>query len=65
MKTLIALCLCIPVLVAATPEPLAVTCFSRGERVSGMNKICFYDCMGSDVAINVKSYELCPLTIQR
>lgn len=41
----------------------AALCFFKGERVSGMNKICFYDCLGSTTAINVKSYELCPLNI--
>lgn len=51
------------------PQPstqkVAMTCFSKGEQVSGMNKICYYDCLGSTVAINVNSYELCPLTIDR
>lgn len=48
------------------PQPAEATmCFKTGEQVSGMNKICYYDCLGSTVAINVKSYELCPLTIDR
>jgi len=42
----------------------ASTCFYKGERVSGLNKICYYDCAGGTAAITVKSYELCPLTIQ-
>jgi hypothetical protein len=46
-------------------QPFATTCFSSGEQISGTNKICYYDCLGSQVAINVKSYELCPLTIKR
>lgn len=37
--------------------------FLKGERVSGMNKICYYDHLGSDVAITVSSVALCPLTI--
>lgn len=37
--------------------------FLKGEQTSGMNKICFYDHLGSRVAINVKSYEQCPITI--
>jgi hypothetical protein len=44
---------------------VAVICFGAGEQVSGMNKICYYDCLGSIVAINVKSYQLCPLSINR
>ena len=43
---------------------VAATCFKNGEATSGMNKICFYNCLGSTVAINVKSYQLCPLSIQ-
>ena len=47
------------------PEVAEMTCFLSGEKVSGMNKICFYDCAGSEAAITVKSYELCPLTIKQ
>lgn len=36
--------------------------FLKGERENGMNKICFYDVLGSTYTLNVKSYELCPLT---
>jgi len=42
-----------------------VVCFKTGERISGMNKICFYDCMGSGTAITIGAVELCPLTIKR
>jgi hypothetical protein len=42
-----------------------VMCFKKGERVSGMNKICFYDCMGSAAAITIGAVELCPLTIEQ
>lgn len=45
--------------------PQAVVCHLQGERVSGMNKICYYDCLGSEVAITVKATDLCPLTINR
>jgi hypothetical protein len=40
-------------------------CTKSGEQVSGMNKICFYDCLGSTVAINISSTALCPLSINR
>ena len=43
----------------------AVTCFKSGEQISGMNKICYYDCMGSTAAITISSVALCPLTIQK
>ena len=42
-----------------------ITCFATGEQISGMNKICFYDCLGSVAAITLKSIDLCPLSIQR
>ena len=41
----------------------AVVCFKSGELTSGMNKICFYDCLGSEAAITVSAVSLCPLTI--
>jgi hypothetical protein len=43
----------------------ALMCFKVDERVSGMNKICTYNCAGSEAAITVKSHELCPLNINR
>jgi hypothetical protein len=44
-------------------DAYAAMCFKTGERVSGMNKICYYDCLGSTVAITISSIELCPLSI--
>lgn len=50
-----------------TPIPqdtkVAVMCFSKGEQQSGMNKICYYDCLGSLTAITIGATQLCPLTI--
>ena len=46
----------------ATP---GTTCIKTGERISGTNKICYYDCAGSEAAITVKSHQLCPPTITR
>jgi hypothetical protein len=43
-----------------------MTCFKSGEESPpGFTKICYYDCMGSRVAITISSTSLCPLTIQR
>jgi len=42
----------------------AGTAFFKSEKVSGMNKICFYDHMGSEVAITISATSLCPLTIE-
>ena len=43
----------------------AVICFLSWSYVSGMNQVCIYDCCGSDAAITVESWQLCPLTINR
>ena len=42
----------------------AATGFLKGEETSGMNKICYYNVLGSTHAITIKSYKLCPLTIK-
>lgn len=42
----------------------ACTGFLKGEEVSGMNKICYYDHLGSTAALNVASYQVCPVTHQ-
>ena len=37
--------------------------FYTGEYISGMNKVCLYDYLGSTYTRNVKSYALCPMSI--
>lgn len=50
----------------STPERAnALTCYARGERISGMNKICYYDCLGSAHTVTQSSVSLCPLSVQR
>jgi hypothetical protein len=39
-------------------DAYAVTCFKQYERISGMNKICVYNCLGSDRAITIKSFNM-------
>lgn len=46
-------------------QQLALLCFKTGEQISGMNKICYYNCAGSSAAITVGSVDLCPLSINR
>ena len=50
---------------SAAAQLRGVVCFFKGEQISGFNKICYYDCLGSLTAITIGSVELCPLTIQR
>ena len=40
------------------------TCFKINERTSGTNKICSYNCMGSEVTRNIKSIQICPMSIK-
>ena len=40
-------------------------CFSKGEQVDGLNKICFYKCPSGNAAITIKSYQICPVSIKR
>mgnify|MGYP001239910572 CR=1 FL=1 len=50
---------------ASTSSSTSLSCFKKSESTSGTNKICIYNCMGSDVAINVKSTQLCPMSIKK
>ena len=38
------------------------TGFLTGETISGFNKMCFYNRVGSTVALNIPSTSICPLT---
>lgn len=38
--------------------------FYTGESTSGMYKTCYYNYLGSSVAISVSATSLCPLTIR-
>ena len=42
----------------------AVTAFFKYERVTGMTKTCVYESVYGEHAITIKSYQLCPLTIE-
>ena len=41
-----------------------ISCFKTSERVSGTNKICSYNCMGSEVTRNIRSTQICPMSIK-
>lgn len=41
----------------------ACTAFYESETIDGLYKICYYDHLGSTVAVTVKSHELCKLNI--
>jgi hypothetical protein len=41
------------------------TCFFKSDRVSGFNRICTYDCLGSDTPVTVNATDICKLSIRR
>ena len=49
------------------PIQLAMMCMKTGENSppGSMTKICFYNCLGSEVAITISNVEICPLSIDR
>ena len=47
----------------ADPMRLAMMCLGRGEELSGGDKICYYDCLGSVKALTISAGSLCPLSI--
>jgi len=42
-------------------KPMTAVCFSRGERIEGLNKLCLYDCTGSPVVITQSASSMCPM----
>lgn len=44
-------------------NPGAQACMKTGEQISGFNRLCSYNCMGSANVKVVSSAELCPLTM--
>lgn len=43
------------------PAPQASGRFYRGERIDGMNKLCFYNTLNGTEVITIQSVQLCPL----
>ena len=79
MRTLLALpLLCLATGPIAAQEPaatnsrnvdrpirLAQRCALQSERVSGMNRVCYYDCGGVSVATSTLASYSCPYWIDR
>jgi hypothetical protein len=43
----------------AKPSGMAIFCKKSGEHISGLTKICYYNCARSEGAIRVTTYEHC------
>lgn len=52
-------------LLCTLPMNASAACFYSHERTSGMNKICYYDCVDGQRAITISAVELCPLSLYR
>jgi hypothetical protein len=42
------------------PTKLSMLCTKSGQQTSGLTKVCYYDCGGTEGAISVKPYDSCP-----
>jgi hypothetical protein len=61
MKTGIAVIFLLLALAAATA--FASGCFLKYSYVSGMNRICVYDCISGEKHITIGSCDICPLSL--
>jgi hypothetical protein len=54
------------VLIALTMSVAAYagTAYYTGERTTGMTKQCYYDYLGNEYTKTIRSYEVCPTSIQ-
>jgi hypothetical protein len=59
MKKLIIMAITVLVSTSA----FACTAFFKHDYVSGQSRICMYNHLGSDYAYTIKSYEVCPVTL--
>ena len=45
---------------------IATVCMFTGKQEqSGLNRICYYNCMGSEAAITINATDICPMQITR
>jgi hypothetical protein len=44
----------------ANPIRVAMVCTKSGQQTSGLTKICYYDCGGTERAMTAKTYDPCP-----
>ena len=65
MLTVVAAAVALTAATAALGYAGTEMCFSKGEKIDGMNKICYYLCPFGEAAFTIKSYQLCPLSIKR
>jgi hypothetical protein len=45
---------------SAKPFSVAMVCTKSSQQTSGLTKICYYDCGGTEGAMTVQTYDACP-----
>ena len=65
MKRVVAVLAFVAAVLVVGQTTADVICLLKGEQISGTNKICYYDCLGSIFAITIDVLQLCPLNIRR
>jgi hypothetical protein len=65
MRTIILAASLASMLAAGIAAMGGAFCFHTGEKVDGLNKICFYSCPSGEAAITIKSTAICPVSINR
>ena len=63
-RILLALVFAALIVCSTNAQAGTVTAFKTGERITGTTKQCYYQFGGSEYTITIKSYELCPLSIE-
>jgi hypothetical protein len=48
-----------------TNQKIVITCYKKGEYISGKEKSCVYNCQGSDTTLIIPAPQSCPLNLQR
>ena len=51
-------------LLLLTANAFAGTAFLKYQYVDGMNRICVYDHLGSKYIMTIKSFKVCPVTVE-
>jgi len=62
---LAALAVSVPAIAEESPRPArpsrtSLICKKSSEQTSGLTRICYYDCRGSEGAMKARTYEPCP-----
>ena len=55
--------LILAVLITVSLSAHAGMAFFKYDYISGLNRVCVYDHLGSDVAITIAAHQLCPVSI--